>query len=62
MICRKTVVMPPLFCATYQILNWRIRRTRVATAAIMIVEIVTGDVKAEVDNESIKGSGQSVHW
>ena len=46
----------------HQILNQRIRRTRIATAAIVIVEIVTGDAMTEVNDESIFGSIESVHW
>ena len=47
---------------TYHIQKRRIRSPSVAMAEIKSAKIVTGDVKAEVDNESIKGSGQSVHW
>ena len=47
---------------TYQILNRRIRSTRVATIAIMITEIMAGDTMTEVDDESVFGFIESVHW
>ena len=53
--------MESLLHTTYQILNWRIRRTRVVTAAIMIAEIMTGDAMSEVDDESVFGSIESIH-
>ena len=47
---------------TYHVRKRRVRSTRVVVAAIERAKIVTGDTKPEVDGESIKGSGQGVHW
>ena len=53
--------LPPLDM-TYHVWKRRIRSTRVVVAAIERAKIVTGDMKPEVDNKSIKRSGQGVHW
>ena len=45
----------------YQILNWRIRRTRVAAVAIVITEIMVGDTMTEVDDKGVLWSIESVH-
>ena len=58
----KRVIMVSCLRTTYQILNWRVRSTRVATIAIMITEIMAGDTMTEVDDESVFGSIKSVHW
>ena len=42
---------------TYHVQKRRIRSTRVVMAAIKRAKIVTGDAKAEVDDESIERSG-----
>ena len=46
---------------TYHVRKRRIRRTRVATAAIMIAEIMTGDAMTEVNDKSVFGSIESIH-
>ena len=58
----KRVIMVSCLCTTYQILNRRIRSTRVAMIAIMITEIMARDTMTEVDDESVFGSIESVHW
>ena len=58
----KRVIIVSCLCTTYQILNRRIRSTRVATIAIVITEIMAGDTMTEVDDESVFGSIKSVHW
>ena len=42
---------------TYHVQKRRIRSPRIVVTAIESAKIVTGDAKAEVDNESIKSSG-----
>ena len=58
----KRVIMVSCLRTTYQILNRRIRSSRVATIAIMITEIMAGDTMTEVNDESVFESIESVHW
>ena len=58
----KRVIMVSCLRTMYQILNWRIWSTRVATIAIVITEIMAGDTMTEVNYESVFGSIESVHW
>ena len=46
---------------TYHIQKRRIRSPSVAMAEVESAKIMTGDVKTEVNDESIIGSGQSIH-
>ena len=58
----KRVIVISGLRTTYQILNRRIRSARVAMIAIVITEIMAGDTVTEVDDESVFGSIESVHW
>ena len=58
----KRVIMVPCLRTTYQILNQRIRRTRVSAVAIVITEIMAGDTMTEVNDKGVFWSIESVHW
>ena len=47
---------------TYHIHKRRIRSPSIAMAEVESVKIVTGDAKAEVNDEGIIGGCQGVHW
>ena len=48
--------------ATNHILKRRIRSTRVTTAAIVTTKIMMGDSVLEVNDESVEGAIESIHW